>query len=209
MNIDHLTPHDQTLSELGKRLARGPQAEQCGEMKRHDDRDLGVVGLRTISPMQSGETTGSIVWLTPNPFSFDGHQLKLATALIGLVLLYGPCVFAQDPKTDTRPGIAPDIRDDETKLKMQRGDFVVVPIPIANPTLGTGLVAGAAYFYPQTEEQKKLQPASLTAAAGMYTSNDSKAFAVVQQNYWNNDQWRSAVIRPTSLTVPPCGLTTK
>ena len=36
---------------------------------------------------------------------------------------------------------------DETSLKLQRGDFVIVPIPISNPTLGTGLVAGAAYFY--------------------------------------------------------------
>jgi len=92
--------------------------------------------------------------------------------------------FAQDDKADTRPGIAPDIREDETRLKLQRGDFVIVPIPISNPTLGSGLVAGAAYFYAQTEEQKKRQPASVTATAAMYTSNDSRAFAVVQQNYW-------------------------
>ena len=81
--------------------------------------------------------------------------------------------------TDTRPGIAPDIREDETRLKMQRGDFVVVPIPISNPTLNEGLVVGAAYFYPQSEEERKLQPASVTAAAGLYTSNDSRAFALV------------------------------
>ncbi len=98
--------------------------------------------------------------------------------------------IAQDPKTDTRPGIAPDIREDETKLKVQRGDFVIVPIPISNPTLDTGLVVGAAYFYPQSEEEKKLQPASLTAAGGMYTSNASRAFALVQQNYWKRNTWR-------------------
>ena len=112
------------------------------------------------------------------------------TTLVGLIILYGSLAFAQETETDTRPGIAPDIRDDETDLKLQRGDFVVVPIPISNPTLDAGLVAGAAYFYPQSEEQKKLQPASVTAAAGMYTSNDSRAFAVVQQNYWNSDKWR-------------------
>jgi hypothetical protein len=112
------------------------------------------------------------------------------TTLVGLIILYGSFAFADETETDTRPGIAPDIRDDETNLKLQRGDFVVVPIPISNPTLDAGLVAGAAYFYPQSEEQKKLQPASVTAAAGMYTSNDSRAFAVVQQNYWNSDKWR-------------------
>jgi len=97
---------------------------------------------------------------------------------------------ADETKTDTRPGIAPDIREDETKLKLQKGNFVVVPIPISNPTLDSGLVLGAAYFYPQTEAQKKLQPASVTAAAGMYTSNNSKAFGIAQQNYWKDDTWR-------------------
>ena len=93
-------------------------------------------------------------------------------------------------KTDTRPGIAPDIREDETKLKLQKGNIVVVPIPMSNPTLDSGLVLGAAYFYAQTEEQKKLQPASVTAGGGMYTSNNSKAFVIAQQNYWKDDTWR-------------------
>lgn len=111
-------------------------------------------------------------------------------ALMGLLILHGSLALAQETSTDTRPGIAPDIREDDTDLKLQRGDFVIVPIPISNPTLDSGLVAGAAYFYAQTEEQKKRQPASVTAAAGMYTSNDSKALVIVQQNYWNDDKWR-------------------
>ncbi len=97
---------------------------------------------------------------------------------------------ADEDKMDTRPSVAPDIREDESKLKLQKGNFVVVPIPISNPTLDTGLVAGAANFYGQTEEQRKTQPASVTAVAAMYTSNDSRAAAVVQQNYWRNDRWR-------------------
>lgn len=96
----------------------------------------------------------------------------------------------ENSKTDTRQGIAPDIREDETKLKVQRGNLVVVPIPISNPTIGSGLVAGGAYFYGQTEEQKKAQPASLTGLGGLYTNNDSKAIVAAQQNYWNNDRWR-------------------
>ena len=111
-------------------------------------------------------------------------------ALMGLLILHGSLALAQETSTDRRPGIAPDIREDDTDLKLQHGDFVIVPIPISNPTLDAGLVAGAAYFYSQTEEQKKQQPASVTAAAGMYTSNDSRAFALVQQNYWNNNKWR-------------------
>ena len=63
-------------------------------------------------------------------------------------MILASTAIAQNDATDTRPGIAPDIREDETRLKLQRGDFVVVPIPISNPTLESGLVAGAAYFYP-------------------------------------------------------------
>ena len=110
--------------------------------------------------------------------------------LVFLLVLSTTFAFADESKTDTRPSIAPDIREDDSKLKVQHGDFVVVPIPISNPTLDTGLVAGAAYFYEQTEEQKKMQPASVTAAGGLYTSNDSRALALVQQNYWKNNTWR-------------------
>ena len=124
-------------------------------------------------------------------------------AIITLLLTLSGSAFAQDSQTDTRPGIAPDIREDESRIKLQRGDFVAVPIPISNPTLDTGLVAGAAYFYPQTEEQKAAQPASLTAVAGMYTSNDSKALAVVQQNYWRNNKWRfTGALGAADLRLP-------
>ena len=110
--------------------------------------------------------------------------------MLGAALLCASVSVAEEDATDARPGIAPDIREDESKLKVQRGNFVVVPIPISNPTLEEGIVAGAAYFYPQSEEEKKLQPASLTAAAGMYTNNNSRALALVQQNYWKNNRWR-------------------
>jgi len=98
--------------------------------------------------------------------------------------------LAEEGTADTRQGIAPDIREDDTNLKIQKGDIVVVPIPMSNPTLGTGLIVGGAYFYSQTEEQAKIQPASLTAAGAMYTSNESKGFVLAQQNYWKEDRWR-------------------
>ncbi len=113
-----------------------------------------------------------------------------------LLLLCTSVAFAEsDPNAGTTmapPGsdLTPDLRNDDTKLKLQKGDFVIVPIPISNPTLDTGLVVGAAYFYSQTEEEKRVQPASVTAAGGMYTSNDSFAFGISQQNYWDEDRWR-------------------
>ncbi len=96
---------------------------------------------------------------------------------------------AANPQRDTRPGLAPDIREDDTQFKVQRGNFVVVPIPVANPTFGDGLVGAAAYFYPQTEAEKAIQPASVTALGGFYASNHSQAVALTQQNYWRG-KWR-------------------
>jgi len=126
----------------------------------------------------------------------------LRTGLLAILLLVFGAVVADETATDTRPGLAPDIREDETVLKTQRGNFVAVPIPISNPTLDTGLVAGAAYFYPQSDEEAKLQPASLTAAAGMYTSNGSRALGIAQQNYWKNDRWRfTGVIAAADLRL--------
>lgn len=119
--------------------------------------------------------------------------IRFLTPILGFALasMSGE-VSAQssDSAADTRPSVAPDIREDDSALKLQKGNFVAVPIPISNPTLDTGLVAGAAYFYPQTEQQQEIQPASVTAVAAMYTSNDSRAAAVVQQNYWRDNRWR-------------------
>ena len=111
-------------------------------------------------------------------------------------LLCAATVFAEeeaspvDTETTHASGIAPDLRDDELKLKLQKRDFVVVPVPIVSPTFGSGLVVGGAYFYRQTEAQEKVQPASMTAAGGVYTDNDSKALVLGHQSYWAEDTWR-------------------
>jgi hypothetical protein len=87
-------------------------------------------------------------------------------------------------------GVVPDLRDVEHPLTAQKGDLVVVPIPMSSPTFGTGLIGAGAYFYPQSAEQKAAQPASFTGAAAAYTNNDSWAAGIGQQNYWDADKWR-------------------
>jgi len=91
----------------------------------------------------------------------------------------------------------PDLRDEDTKLKFQRKkerNLFVVPIPTSSPTFGTGLILGGAYFYPQTEQQKKSQPASFTGAAAGYMSNKSWFGGVLQQNYFAEDKWRFSAV---------------
>lgn len=88
----------------------------------------------------------------------------------------------------------PDLREDESELTVQQRDFVIVPIPISNPTLGTGLVLAGSYFYAQTEQQKEVQPPSVTSAAGLYTDNDSYTFGLGHQAYWAENKWRLGIV---------------
>ena len=93
---------------------------------------------------------------------------------------------------------ASDVGADEdggdAKSSWSDRNWFVVPVPISDPTIGSGLVLGGAYFYPQTTEQKASQPASVTGAGGFYTHSDSKAFAVGHQAYFKDDIWRLSVV---------------
>jgi len=86
-----------------------------------------------------------------------------------------------------------DLTEETSRFKFlskKPKNLLLVPIPMSSPTFGTGLILGGAYFYPQTEAQKKSQPASYTGAAAGYTNNDSWVAGVMQQNYWKEDKWR-------------------
>lgn len=110
--------------------------------------------------------------------------------LFAITLVFAPlAALAQAGGQDTRT-LTPDIRKENAPLTIKDGDFVVVPIPISNPTLGTGLVAGAAYFYPQTQEQKEAEPPSVTGLGAMYTTSDSRALVLGHQSYWGKNRWR-------------------
>jgi len=88
------------------------------------------------------------------------------------------------------PEWTPDLRQEPVKLKAQKGDFIAVPIPVVDPTLGSGLVVAGAYYYGQSIEEKAKQPASATQAVAAYTNNDSYAYGLIQNHYWQEDTWR-------------------
>jgi outer membrane protein assembly factor BamA len=115
--------------------------------------------------------------------------------LAAVLAFFVPGAWADDDSTtdDADESVAspiPDIRDADLKLKLQKRNWVIVPIPVSNPTLDTGLVVGGAYFYPQADAQKKVQPASVTGVAGFRSSNQSSAFGIAHQSYFSEDKWR-------------------
>lgn len=119
--------------------------------------------------------------------------VSLAVLLVCSICAGTP--LAADPqnraKVATSPqGIAPDMREEPPPATASHGSFMVVPIPFSNPTLDSGLVAAAAWFWPQDERQKATQPPSVTGLAAMYSSNGSRAAAIGHAAYWKEDRWR-------------------
>lgn len=125
--------------------------------------------------------------------------MKILVVVLILVICL-PEAGAQMP-TDTvvledlgRDELTRDLGSEQPEEEKSEGiwgnNFFAVPIPVSNPTFGTGLAVGAAYFYPQTEAQKAVQPASVTGVAGFYSNNDSLAFGLAHQSYWGGDKWR-------------------
>lgn len=74
----------------------------------------------------------------------------------------------------------------EEQGKKKDGDFIVVPIPLLNPTLGYGLIGAAGYM-------NKLDPesqASYGGAGGMYAEGGSWAAGLGGSLNFNEDAWK-------------------
>lgn len=110
--------------------------------------------------------------------------------LVAAVAMLAPMRLHANAMPDPPVEKMPDVREGDTPVVVRKRNFAVIPIPISDPTLGTGLVVVGAYFYRQTPEQEKVQPPSVTAVAGMVTSNDSFAYGLAQQIFWAEDKWR-------------------
>ena len=64
---------------------------------------------------------------------------------------------------------AHDIKAKKIRLK---GTWLTVPIPISNPTVGSGLQAAVLYLHPKESENPEV-PNSTSGIGGMYTDSES------------------------------------
>jgi outer membrane protein assembly factor BamA len=91
-----------------------------------------------------------------------------------------PVTFAREEAVEDRSA------NKESKEKDSR-DFVIMPIPISNPTIGTGLAAAAMYLYKIDEAS----PTSNTMAGALYTDTESWAAGVAQTTHFKADRYRA------------------
>ena len=69
-----------------------------------------------------------------------------------------------------------------------KGNFVAVPIPISNPTVGTGLQAALLYLHPKEENSQSKN--STSGIAGMYTDSNSWLAGIFHDGYWANETYK-------------------
>ncbi len=74
--------------------------------------------------------------------------------------------------------------------KEKKSDFIIVPIPGANPTIGASLALAAAYFYTLDEGSQ----ASYTGIGAFASTNGSKGWAFSQSISWLDDHLRATAV---------------
>jgi hypothetical protein len=89
------------------------------------------------------------------------------------------------PIDESAQSTAPSTPEEQPKKKKRlggRGSFVVAPLPISSPAIGTGLVPILGYIFPLSK-QDKISPPSVIGVAGLITNNGSRGFVVGAQLY--------------------------
>ena len=110
--------------------------------------------------------------------------MTCGTFLIMLVALSAmQPAWVQEREFDDVSGSFSTLAKEEKPDKI---DFVAVPLPMSNPTIGTGLAGALMALYPREGEA----PASNTIVGGFYTSSDSWGIGISQKNYLREDRLR-------------------
>lgn len=102
---------------------------------------------------------GAASWVTANLTKTEGRDAQSTTA-------------------------ANPVASDQAKAKPEkkkkfggRGAFVVAPLPISSPAIGSGIVPVLGYIFPFSTKDK-VSPPSTVGVAGLITDNGSRGFAV-------------------------------
>ena len=75
-----------------------------------------------------------------------------------------------------------------------KGSWLPVPIPIANPTVGNGVVGALLYMHPKDSEA---EPTTTSGLGGMYTDSGSWFVGLFHDDYWLNDRIRFKIAAGT------------
>ena len=83
--------------------------------------------------------------------------------------------------------------DTSNKRKPKRGEFVIAPIPVINPTLENGLALGIGYLY-HLDKDDLNSPPSITGIGGFRTSNGSRGGVLAQKFVLQKNKYRLLMV---------------
>ena len=106
-------------------------------------------------------------------------------------ILLGVMAHAQEEQNGQEPGVS-DSNVPPTyspPASSRRGSFVVAPLPISSPALGTGIVPIFGYIFPFRKDDH-VSPPSVVGMAGIVTNNGSRGFAAYADLYMKEKTYR-------------------
>jgi hypothetical protein len=80
-----------------------------------------------------------------------------------------------------------------TGNKQAGGSWVIAPLPISSPALGSGIVPILAYIFPLQSGDKTSHP-SVVGAAGLVTDNGTRAFVLAGELYFKENTYRTTAV---------------
>jgi hypothetical protein len=117
----------------------------------------------------------------------DDKQIAEFQQLTGQAKDSTPWLFGAVPAMDDS-GSSGSI-ESKSKNKPKRGEFVIAPIPVINPTLENGLALGVGYLYHLDKDDLK-SPPSITGLGGFRTSNGSGGGVLAQKFVLKQNKYR-------------------
>ena len=77
--------------------------------------------------------------------------------------------------------------------KPKRGRFVIAPIPVSSPALGSGLVFVLGYVFPFSQQDKKSPPSTVGFGAAR-TNNGSRGWGVAGRLYFDENKYQTTFL---------------
>lgn len=77
--------------------------------------------------------------------------------------------------------------------RIAKGTWLPIPIPVSNPTIGSGLQAALLYLHPQTSKDPNA-PGATSGIMAMYTDTDTRLVGGFHDGSWEEDLYRFRIV---------------
>jgi hypothetical protein len=122
--------------------------------------------------------------------------------------LSGDAADAQTPQTQApKPeGTQNQGQPADAKSSDKKGEWLLAPIPVSSPAIGSGLEWAVARLFPFNKKDE-VSPASSVGIAGIFTNNGSRGLAIGSRLYLKEDRFRiAAAIADASVNFDVYGV---